>query len=257
MKAILSLFVVIVLGLNSCLTISGERGNGDIQSREFDIEDYSAVRLSGSKKMIYEQKDTEKPYLRIEIDENLLPYLNPVVENGCLNLKSTKNINPTKYVIYTNSTSLKKADLSGSGQLSLESDIESGQLDVSISGSGKIVAGNIRCQGLKSSISGSGSLQIDSLYGGLFEIATSGSGKIKAAGVISESNIGISGSGLVDIKELVSEKSTTKISGSGKVNLNVTKELDAKVSGSGSVYYTGNPEVKKISTSGSGKVKAE
>lgn len=257
MKAILSLLFAIVLNLNSCLIMNGERGNGNIESKEFAVEDYSAVHLSGSAKMFYEQKTTEKPYLRIEIDENLLEYLEPTVKNGHLNLGTTKNINPTKYTIYTNSTSLKKASLSGSGSLSLDSDLETDELDMSVSGSGKILAGNISCQNLKTSISGSGSIQIESLSGGSLSISVSGSGSMKVAGSISESNVKVSGSGGVNLKELVSSKSKANVSGSGKIHLNVTEDLEARVSGSGGIYYTGNPEHKQVSASGSGKVKQE
>lgn len=153
MKTVLSILCIFALSLNSCFIKNGERGDGNIQSKEFTVDDYFAVSLSGPIKMFYEQKITDKPYLRIEIDENLLEYLEPEVKNGCLNLGTRKNINPTKYVIYTNSTSMRKAVLSGSSNLSLGSDIETDELDISISGSGKVYADNVNCRDSKIAVS--------------------------------------------------------------------------------------------------------
>lgn len=256
MKTILSLLLITVV-LQSCV-ITGERGNGNIQSKEFDIEDYSGVSLAGSAKMYYQQKADEKPYLRIEIDENLIQYLEPQVNGGHLDLKSIRNINPTKYIIHTNSTTLKAASLSGAGHLSLDSDIETDKLSLKVSGSGKISGRNIECREIESSVSGSGAVKVDSLTANLFRASVSGSGGvIAAAGAIGQSDSKISGSGYVDIYGLRSENAKCRVSGSGKIRLDVSDALDANVSGSGMVLYKEEPRQKEVSVSGSGKVKSE
>lgn len=256
MKTILSLLLIAVV-LQSCV-ITGERGNGNIESKEFDIEDYSGVSLAGAAKMYYQQKAGEKPYLRIEIDENLMQYLEPQVDGGHLDLKCTRNINPTKYIIYTNSTTLKAASLSGSGHLSLDSDIETDKLSFKVSGSGKITGRNIECLEIESSVSGSGAVKIDSLKANQFRANISGSGGvIAAAGAISQSDSKISGSGYVDVYNLKSEKARCRVSGSGKIRLDASDELEANVSGSGAVLYKEEPKRKEVSVSGSGKIKSE
>lgn len=257
MRTIVSLLLAVVV-LQSCLIGGGVRGDGNIQSKEFSIGDYSSLHLSGSARMYYEQKPDEKPYLRIEIDENLIEYLEPRIdENDHLDLRTTKNINPTKYLIYTNSTSLRNARLSGSGSLSIDSGIETDKLSLSISGSGNVKAENIKCSELESSVSGSGALQIGALTADRFRASVSGSGKINASGSVRESDTRVSGSGSVNLSDLTSSKAKSNISGSGKVNLMVNDSLEARVTGSGNVYYKGNPAHKQISVSGSGKVKPE
>ncbi len=46
-----------------------------------------------------------------------------------------------------------------------------------------------------------------------------------------------------------------RISGSGNVEINVKDELDATISGSGSVSYKGSPSKVNSNASGSGKVR--
>jgi hypothetical protein len=48
---------------------------------------------------------------------------------------------------------------------------------------------------------------------------------------------------------------SVKISGSGKCKINVGDSLEANISGSGSVYYKGDPDKIRSNVSGSGKVK--
>lgn len=252
MKAIL--FVLLTAFLCSCNVSNSIRGNRDIQSKEFSIDDYSSVRLTGLAKMIYQQKPGSAPYLTIEIDENLLPYLDPVVEGGELKLKTTENINPTKYIIYTNSSSLTGASLSGSGNLTLENAIETDNLDLTVRGSGKITAGIIKCMGLSSSVSGSGSVQIDSLEAESFNSSVSGSGKVTVKGAVEDSDIDISGSGRIEAQGMTSQKVKSRVRGSGSIRVHAVESIDANISGSGRIYYKGDPQNKNVSKSGSGKI---
>jgi Putative auto-transporter adhesin, head GIN domain len=65
----------------------------------------------------------------------------------------------------------------------------------------------------------------------------------------------ISGSGKVYASNLEADKCDVRISGSGDVEINVKSDLDANISGSGSVTYKGNPSHVNSHSSGSGKVR--
>lgn len=83
----------------------------------------------------------------------------------------------------------------------------------------------------------------------------SGSGKVKIeGGQAEEANIGQSGSG--DFEGINFTAATVKIgkSGSGSTSIGVTESLTVGASGSGNVYYRGNPEKQSIGVSGSSKV---
>jgi hypothetical protein len=63
----------------------------------------------------------------------------------------------------------------------------------------------------------------------------------------------IAGSGDYRAEELKTEYSDVEIKGSGDARLHAELGLDARILGSGSVYYLGNASVK-TNTSGSGRV---
>ncbi|MGE0587489.1 MAG: head GIN domain-containing protein [Cyclobacteriaceae bacterium] len=143
--------------------------------------------------------------------------------------------------------------VSGSGSMELEVDI-SGDLTADVSGSGDLrVKGN--CRDLSSRVSGSGKVYIANEIRGRAKFGLSGSGKVLAAGRAESVQASISGSGKVLAADLVTESCDVTISGSGDVEINVKKELDAKITGSGSVHYKGNPSHVNSHSSGSGKIR--
>jgi hypothetical protein len=65
----------------------------------------------------------------------------------------------------------------------------------------------------------------------------------------------ISGSGRVRAADLEANTCDVKIAGSGSVEIHVKSELNANISGSGSVDYKGSPNHVNANSSGSGKVR--
>jgi hypothetical protein len=90
---------------------------------------------------------------------------------------------------------------------------------------------------------------------GAADVEISGSGKIEASGSAQSIKASISGSGRVNASNLEVDKCTVRISGSGDVEIHVKSELDANISGSGTVSYKGNPSHVNGHSSGSGKVR--
>jgi hypothetical protein len=209
------------------------KGNGQITSKEINLDDYKEMSVHGSKEVVYEQKADATPYIRIETDENIMPLLDIRSENGVLVIKNEKSIRPTSIKIYTNSTALEKVSSSGSSKIHLSGEINTSSLTINVSGSGKVNGDNIICQNFKSTVSGSGNLKVN---GNATNIQTN-----------------ISGSGQVDISEMSTETAECRISGSGTSIVNVSESLKASVSGSGKVNYKGSPKIES-SVSGSGKV---
>ena len=143
--------------------------------------------------------------------------------------------------------------VSGSGSLQLEADA-SGDLDADVSGSGRIEFKG-KCHDFDSHVSGSGRVRMDITVAERAAFGISGSGKIEVSGTAQEMKASISGSGEVRGANLVVDKCDVRISGSGGVEISVNKELDANISGSGSVGYKGNPPHVNSHSSGSGKVR--
>ena len=67
----------------------------------------------------------------------------------------------------------------------------------------------------------------------------------------------VSGSGDLKCSDLQSENTIIGVSGSGNARVFASVSLKARVSGSGDIYYRGNPSSPEIHTSGSGSVHPE
>ena len=144
-------------------------------------------------------------------------------------------------------------NVSGSGSLQLEASV-SGDLEADVSGSGEIVLKG-SCRNYDSDVSGSGRIDLAVAISEKATFGVSGSGKIQASGTANEVKTNISGSGKVLAANLETNKCEVRISGSGDVEINVKSELDANISGSGSVTYKGNPSHVNSHASGSGHVR--
>ena len=126
---------------------------------------------------------------------------------------------------------------------------------LSLSGSGKVIGESLFKSGdLDLDVSGSGDMELD-IDAGDVETGISGSGDVSLSGVARSNRVSISGSGKLSAEDLKTETYDIRISGSGSCRIYATKEIDSSVSGSGSVYYRGEPDKVHSSTSGSGKIR--
>ena len=180
----------------------------------------------------------ESNSIEVEGDDNLLSYIETNVENGKLNIKTTKSVNLRSKNRITIYVSLKK--LTG----------------IFLSGSGDIMGvGNFSNDGKTDfKISGSGSIKVSFDKMNTAEIVISGSGNIGLVGSASTVNVKISGSGNADCSALICEDATAHVSGSGNVKLYTNRSIDASISGSGNVQYKGAAYDIKKHISGSGRV---
>jgi Putative auto-transporter adhesin, head GIN domain len=142
-----------------------------------------------------------------------------------------------KVTVYITMPELKGLGVSGSGKAEIKDAVKTEELDLSVSGSGKIFTNDLVVSKLGCSISGSG------------DIVPGGNGNATRA------DISISGSGNYEGESLKIGTADIHISGSGNCTCNVTETLRAGVSGSGNVTYEGNPKVD-AHVSGSGKVRS-
>ena len=126
---------------------------------------------------------------------------------------------------------------------------------ITISGSGKVYGeSKFNTDYLEISIPGSGKLELEANAKSL-DVSVSGSGKLLLKGEGSSSEISISGSGKVDAEDFIAESHRIRISGSGSCYIHADKSIDARISGSGSVRYKGDPSKVNSRSSGSGKVR--
>jgi hypothetical protein len=102
-------------------------------------------------------------------------------------------------------------------------------------------------------ISGSGDIQLDNIDAERVEAVISGSGSIELGGTTTELSVELGGSGGIDASDLAAQEATVEIGGSGDVSVAARDNLLVRITGSGTVEYSGDPVVDE-EISGSGDV---
>jgi hypothetical protein len=165
--------------------------------------------------------------LSIETDDNLLPLIETVVEDGTLNIrnKNKANIRTRNLKIVVQTRGLERLALAGSG--SIDADRMAGQrVQLDLGGSGNIRIGKAEGDAISVNLGGSGDLKVNE-----------GSARKLSASV--------GGSGTIDMTRVRLDTASVNLAGSGSATLWVQKALDMSVAGSGDVNYYGDPQVSK------------
>jgi hypothetical protein len=156
--------------------------------------------------------------------------------------------------IVVHSPTINRIDLSGNGELFIENLVYANHLELSVSGSGNLIAPTLSVQSLKTSISGSGNIEIQEVICVNENATLSGSGNIAIHnGICVNQQLTISGSGNIDTEYVKSEHSNLTVSGSGNAVIHVTETLNVDISGHGDVKYRGKPVITSKIT-GTGKL---
>lgn len=119
--------------------------------------------------------------------------------------------------------------------------------------SGRITTGELSADTLRILISSSGGVSIDSLAAESLEVRISSSGSVRVAGDVKQQNILLTSSGSYAGGQLESRSAIVRVSSSGSATLRVSDSLEAVVSSSGDVCYYGNPPVKNLRVTSSGR----
>ena len=127
--------------------------------------------------------------------------------------------------------------------------------NIQLSGSAELhTHGNFTGGTLNLGVSGSGEMNLDDFGYEYVAANVSGSGKIQIEGAGAEElDANLSGSGMIDAVQFPVKRAEVHVSGSGNIKLTASEKLIAHVSGSGHVRYEGDPAVEKH-ISGSGSV---
>ena len=125
---------------------------------------------------------------------------------------------------------------------------------VALTGSGNIKGTEkLTAPGFHVDLTGSGdidlNLDVQELDGRL-----TGSGDVKLNGKVQEFKVRVTGSGDFLASGLTAEVVDASILGSGDIEVRVTEELRARISGSGDIKYLGDPKKQDFKTTGSGSI---
>lgn len=237
MKKVILIAITIVFSTNVNAQWWGSkkvRGNGNVVTKTRSVGDYDKIGVGGSfdVKLIAGAEGK----LTIKMDENLFEYLVTEVEGDKLKIKWKKGTNvysKSKLLITVPFEDISSVSLAGSGDVYSEDVIKADDFKSALAGSGDLKL-KVDANHVKSSIAGSGDIY---LQGNTRSVKTS-----------------IAGSGDIHAYELLAKEAEVSIAGSGGVKISVSDMLKARISGSGNVYYKGNPAKQDVKVSGSGNV---
>jgi hypothetical protein len=254
-----TLAVLVAFGLAGCgIRTDGTpavQGSGFNGSERRQTGEFSGVVLEGSANVAV--KIGQPTTVIVEGDDNLLPLITTEVKEGRLVIGNRESYTTRLGIhVYVTTPQLEAAVLSGSGSIQTQQ-IESDEFEASIPGSGKMAIDELSADKVQARMPGSGALHVKRLACRALTASLDGSGTIEISGSADTVEASISGSGNLELAELTAKNAAVDISGSGRAEVQATNDLDAVISGSGSVYYSGNPKSVRKEVSGSGSVSVE
>jgi hypothetical protein len=207
------------------------KGNGDIISQQIFVPDFHSIDLQTVGNVYITQGNQQR--VEVDLDKNLIDNLNTRVRNGKWDIEFDRCINRiSRFDVFITIPDIRSIELSGSGDIVGENNFDGDNLNLKISGSGNMdiaFTGN----SIDSRITGSGNMRIEGEVERI-EHEVPGSGNLFAFGL------------LTDIAKITT-------SGSGDSEVNVSDLLVVRITGSGNVFFKGDPETD-VSITGSGDI---
>jgi hypothetical protein len=103
-------------------------------------------------------------------------------------------------------------------------------------------------------LSGSGEISVSKIETARLTVTLPGSGVLYASGTATRLDVTLGGSGLAQLSNLIARDAHAAVTGSGLIRVTATANLNATVSGSGAVIYSGNPSQVTRNVTGTGAV---
>ena len=250
---------------NSWLGGKEVKASKNYVTKQIKVSDFDQIAVSGSLDVTYTQQ-SGKPKVEIYTSDNIVDLLDIYVKNGKLNLGFKKNVKVSynKLEIRVTSEDLNAVNVAGSGDFKFTNGLKTDQLKMNVAGSGDITASNIQCsqeftanvagsgdiecKQLKAadmdiSVAGSGDLKIENAQVTSANASVAGSGTVKISGSADKANYSVAGSGDLYASDFKVQNISASVAGSGDIKCHAVEHLKARVSGSGTIGYKGNPEL--------------
>jgi hypothetical protein len=192
------------------------------------IEDFNTLEVNDGLVVFITQGSENS----ISAKEEILNKINYSISNN--KLKISQGGGNSNTMIYLSVNNLTKIIANGIAEVKSSNTITSGNLDLKVTGASKA---NILYEGEKLIIDGSGASDI------------------KAGGQCNELDVELSGASSLKAYKLNFNSGNVDISGSSSANLNANEsDLNGKVTGVSSLYYTGEPKALNVLSSGISKI---
>jgi Putative auto-transporter adhesin, head GIN domain len=235
-KILVILCVATVLLASSCNYVSGKRirGNGNVKSEDRTESSFTGVEAAGS---FNTYVGIGPQSIKIEAEENIIPYIGTHVENGMLKidtkdgfwLKTSRSIK-----IYVTAPRLNNIIVTGTGDLIGTTKItDSSRIDLRVHGNADMKI-EVDAPQIDADLTGNGDIEVKGQTRN-FESRATGNGHIKAM-------------------DLQTENAKIQIYGNGNADVSASVKLDVRIGGNGNVRYKGAAQVSSQIT-GNGNVR--
>lgn len=227
-----SWFYLIILGglilFNNARVVSQE---SETKAEVRNVSAFSGIRVGGVFKVYLEYSDQN--YLRLVGKQEFLDKTITEVNNNILEISARSIKNWGKVSIYVGVPSLDYLDVNGAAELECVNTLKAGTIEIHVSGAAEAVV-NIEASNINSDISGASRL------------------KLLGSAITHQSTV--SGASRLRADEMITEKTEIEISGAAYAKVNAKSELSGNASGSSSISYVGEPQVRNISKTGSASI---
>ena len=204
-----------------------------------NVSNFSSISVLGSPDVEYRQSNGSKTTVSIYGSDNLVDLLEVSTVNGVLQVNIKKGVKilsgERRLKVIASSPSLNQVNIKGSADVYLKGAIKGNDLNLNIAGSGDIEAENLQYTNIFALVKGSGDIDLKN---------------VKATTVMSEVNgsaqkatLTVNGSGDISAEKLAATNVVATVAGSGDIVCYASRQLDARVSGSGDIEYKGSPSV--------------
>jgi hypothetical protein len=204
------------------------------------LSGFNAVEVGGPFDVRLTQGPTES--VKVEAPDDVMSHIITEVDNGVLKVYSKHEDgfhwgdlfgHHRKILVYVTIKDVNAVTVSGSGDVTFKEGLHADKMNLRVSGSGDV----------------DGVLEVKEL-----QTQVSGSGDVKLSGHAGTSSVRISGSGDYSAHGLITQNTDIHVSGSGDASIYASNKVDASVSGSGDIRYSGSPKSVYKSKSGSGDI---
>ncbi|MBK0380916.1 head GIN domain-containing protein [Mucilaginibacter segetis] len=230
---IVALAALISVSILSSCGLDCVRGSGNETTDNRKLGEFDRIDISGAFKVTLVQDSSMG--VSITADDNLLKYIITSVNGGKLRIhskRSTCNVNRTMVTIGVRD--LKKIEASGAVTINSNGRINTGDLDLDVSGATKVTM---------------------DLNAATLNTSGSGATELHLTGQAGKHNVDLSGTGKIDALDFVVGKYDINTRGASHCRINVLNALDVHSSGASDIVYKGNPSTVNNDKSGASSIK--
>ena len=235
-KLCYTLSIGIMLMLTNCTALAHTQyGNGRVETRSFALKDFTKVALAGDMQATLTQGSDYR--VSVTLDSNLFSCIDVYVEGETLIIQPNKGGTLWAYHYDVAITMPQLDTLSTAGKVNAtieQFNQPDAALRISLAGADRVNA-HVIAKDISVFLSGACSIDLKGRAEN-FTCSTAGSGSIYAS-------------------ECKSDNVKASIAGVGTVEVYPLQSLQADVAGLGSIWYRGDPPIKKTSVAGLGFVK--